>query len=167
MRWWKWRGGWGLAWGIDGEIEHGSWVLFAGERFYGVSQDSNFYTFRLCESWVHKRFTTKQPPKIIEIVSVPPLKFFSDPRQRTGVPREDIIWTFWTTSVQKHKESDMSEKNGKKGILAGSSIGFGAVLAMVMSWTANKAVGWALIHGILGWVYVVYYLIVHRDWTWF
>jgi hypothetical protein len=56
-------------------------------------------------------------------------------------------------------------KNGK--MVAGSSIGFGAVLAMVLSWTANKAVGWAIFHGILGWVYVVYYLITRHDWTWF
>jgi hypothetical protein len=54
----------------------------------------------------------------------------------------------------------------RKGLVAGSSIGFGAVLAIVMSWTANKALLWALIHGLLGWIYVVYYLIAHHDWTW-
>jgi hypothetical protein len=26
-----------------------------------------------------------------------------------------------------------------------------------MSWTANKSILWAIIHGILGWLYVVYY----------
>ncbi len=59
--------------------------------------------------------------------------------------------------------------NGKKkgGLFAGSSIGFGAVLAIVMSWTANKAILWAIIHGILGWIYVVYYLLFHHDWSWF
>jgi len=61
--------------------------------------------------------------------------------------------------------SDMKRKSG--GIFAGSSIGFGAVLAIVMSWTANKAFFWALIHGLLGWIYVVYYLIFKDGWTWF
>ncbi len=57
------------------------------------------------------------------------------------------------------------KSNGK--LVAGSSIGFGAVLAIVMSWTANKAILWAIFHGFLGWIYVIYYLIVHSDWTWF
>jgi hypothetical protein len=61
--------------------------------------------------------------------------------------------------------SDFKRKGG--GIFAGSSIGFGAVLAIVMSWTANKAFFWALIHGLFGWIYVVYYLIFKDGWTWF
>ncbi|MCB1050914.1 MAG: hypothetical protein H6510_02445 [Acidobacteria bacterium] len=47
------------------------------------------------------------------------------------------------------------------------AIGFGSVLAITLSWTANKAIGWAVIHGILGWFYVIYYLIFKSDWTWF
>jgi len=59
-----------------------------------------------------------------------------------------------------------NEKGRRGGTVAKSSIGFGAVLAIVMSWTANKAILWAIFHGILGWVYVVWYLIVHSGWTW-
>ncbi|KAF1691321.1 hypothetical protein CSC64_09470 [Pseudoxanthomonas koreensis] len=45
---------------------------------------------------------------------------------------------------------------------AGSSVvkvgvGFGTALAITISWTANKSLLWVLIHGILGWIYVVYY----------
>ncbi len=61
----------------------------------------------------------------------------------------------------------MAEGKKKGNVVAGSSIGFGAALAMVLSWTANKAIGWAVIHGILGWVYVVYYLFTRHDWKWF
>jgi hypothetical protein len=61
---------------------------------------------------------------------------------------------------------DDNKKRGGK-FAAKSSIGFGAVLAIVMSWTANKAILWAIIHGILGWLYVIYYLIAHNDWSWF
>jgi hypothetical protein len=61
----------------------------------------------------------------------------------------------------------MFGKSKKKGIFAGSSLGFGAVLAVIMSWTANKSFFWVIIHGILGWLYVIYYLLVKSDWTWF
>lgn len=58
--------------------------------------------------------------------------------------------------------------NSRRGsVAAGSSIGFGAVLAIVLSWTANKSILWAIIHGILSWIYVIYYLFTRQDWTWF
>ncbi len=40
-----------------------------------------------------------------------------------------------------------------------NGISFGSVLAIVMSWTLNKSVLWAIFHGILGWIYVIYYII--------
>jgi hypothetical protein len=53
-----------------------------------------------------------------------------------------------------------------RSLAAGSTIGFGSVLAIVLSWTANKAILWAILHGVLGWFYVIYYLLFHKDWTW-
>ncbi|MDF2699932.1 MAG: hypothetical protein K0Q49_1488 [Haloplasmataceae bacterium] len=38
-------------------------------------------------------------------------------------------------------------------------IGFGTVLAIVISYTAWKSIIWAIIHGVLGWIYVIYYVI--------
>lgn len=35
----------------------------------------------------------------------------------------------------------------------------GGVLALLISWSANHSIGWAILHGILGWFYVVYYVI--------
>lgn len=40
-----------------------------------------------------------------------------------------------------------------------SGVGFGSALAMVISYTAYKSVLWAIIHGVLGWFYVVYFLL--------
>jgi hypothetical protein len=37
------------------------------------------------------------------------------------------------------------------------SVGFGSALAMVISYTANHSILWAIIHGIFGWLYVVYF----------
>lgn len=41
-----------------------------------------------------------------------------------------------------------------------SGVGLGTVIAVVISWSRNKSVLWAIIHGILGWLYVIYALIV-------
>jgi len=35
-------------------------------------------------------------------------------------------------------------------------VGFGSALAMAVSFTLNKSIGWAIVHGLLGWFYVVY-----------
>lgn len=37
---------------------------------------------------------------------------------------------------------------------------FGTALAMIVSWSINKSIGWAIWHGILGWIYVIYRWIV-------
>ena len=38
-----------------------------------------------------------------------------------------------------------------------SGISMGAALAICMSWTHWHSVGWAIIHGSLSWIYVIYY----------
>ncbi len=40
-----------------------------------------------------------------------------------------------------------------------SGITFGSALAMVISYTTWKSIGWAIVHGILGWVYVIYFIL--------
>ncbi len=40
-----------------------------------------------------------------------------------------------------------------------SSITFGSALAMVISYTTWKSVGWAIFHGLLSWVYVIYFIL--------
>ena len=39
-------------------------------------------------------------------------------------------------------------------------IGFGSALAICISWSVNHSILWAILHGILSWVYVIYYAIV-------
>ena len=36
---------------------------------------------------------------------------------------------------------------------------FGSALAMVISYTTWKSVGWAIFHGLLSWVYVIYFIL--------
>lgn len=40
-----------------------------------------------------------------------------------------------------------------------SGISFGSALAMVISYTAWHSIGWAIVHGLLSWAYVLYYII--------
>ncbi len=41
-------------------------------------------------------------------------------------------------------------------------IGFGTALAITISWSVNKSIIWAIIHGILSWIYVIYYAVFVR-----
>ena len=42
-----------------------------------------------------------------------------------------------------------------------SGITFGSCLAMVISYSNLHSIFWAIIHGLLSWIYVIYYIIVH------
>ena len=38
-------------------------------------------------------------------------------------------------------------------------VGFGSALAMAISFNINQSLGWAIIHGLLSWFYVIYFAI--------
>ena len=38
-----------------------------------------------------------------------------------------------------------------------TGIGLGSILGVVLSWTRNKSILWAIIHAFFGWFYVIYY----------
>ena len=44
----------------------------------------------------------------------------------------------------------------------GPGIGLGTLIAVLVSWSRNKSILWAIIHGILGWLYVIYALLVPK-----
>ena len=54
----------------------------------------------------------------------------------------------------------MLKMTTEKQIDAGVVIGI--ALAMIISWERNKSILWAVIHGLLGWLYVIYYYFVLR-----
>ena len=45
---------------------------------------------------------------------------------------------------------------------AKAGIGFGVALAIAISWSANKSILWAILHGIFSWFYVIYYAIRYQ-----
>ncbi|HEV2548066.1 MAG TPA: hypothetical protein VGU20_12065 [Stellaceae bacterium] len=38
---------------------------------------------------------------------------------------------------------------------------FGSALAIAVSYSNNHSLVWAIVHGILSWLYVIYFAIVH------
>lgn len=47
-------------------------------------------------------------------------------------------------------------KNQETQTVIKSGISFGSALAIAISYTTNKSIGWAIIHGALSWLYVIY-----------
>lgn len=41
--------------------------------------------------------------------------------------------------------------------IARSGITLGSALAITISWSLNKSILWAIVHGIFSWFYVIYY----------
>jgi hypothetical protein len=56
------------------------------------------------------------------------------------------------------KEERFTASSQAAGV-AKAGIGFGTALAIAISWSVNKSIGWAIVHGLLSWIYVVYYAI--------
>jgi hypothetical protein len=42
-------------------------------------------------------------------------------------------------------------------------VGIGTVIAIVASWSRNKSAFWAIIHAILGWFYVIYFVLTRSS----
>ena len=47
----------------------------------------------------------------------------------------------------------------KKTTTTSTGLSLGAAIAVTISWSIYESVLWAIIHGIFGWLYVIYYLI--------
>lgn len=50
----------------------------------------------------------------------------------------------------------------RSGNAARMGITMGSTLAMVISWSVNKSILWAIVHGFLSWLYVIYYALTNR-----
>ncbi len=53
--------------------------------------------------------------------------------------------------------------NHTTNVTVGSGIGIGTIIAIVASWSRNHSVLWAIVHGMLGWLYVIYYIVTRSD----
>lgn len=44
-----------------------------------------------------------------------------------------------------------------KTTIVNSGLSFGSALAIAISFTTNKSILWAILHGICSWLYVIYF----------
>lgn len=59
----------------------------------------------------------------------------------------------------EHKVQEAEQKSTAKNSSVNVGVTFGSALATVISYVTWKSVGWAMLHGMFGWGYVIYYLI--------
>lgn len=71
-----------------------------------------------------------------------------------GVTVEELIYGVAREPVVREIVHERTVKEGTK-----AGVGFGSALAMVISYVTWHSIGWAILHGIFGWAYVIYYII--------
>lgn len=72
------------------------------------------------------------------------------------VSEEDLI--YGPTDAEKKTITKIKENTTvEKSIDIGATLG--TALAVVLSYVKWKSIGWAILHGVLGWGYVIYYAI--------
>jgi hypothetical protein len=47
--------------------------------------------------------------------------------------------------------------------IAQTGIGLGSVIAVVCSWQRNRSILWAILAGILSWLYVIYFALTRKQ----
>jgi len=76
--------------------------------------------------------------------------------------KDDVDINIKIGNLERAIKSGM--KCQKKDKLSGGCWVFGSALAIVLSYTQNSSIFWAIIHGILSWLYVIYRVIVLMGW---
>lgn len=73
----------------------------------------------------------------------------------------DVLEVSVEEMIYGAKREDCKVKNIiiNHGEHAKNGIGFGTCLAMIISYVKWQSIGWAIFHGLLNWIYVIYYII--------
>ncbi len=53
--------------------------------------------------------------------------------------------------------------DGVQRTVVKNGVGLGSAIAVAISWSRNKSILMAIVHGVLGWFYVIYYAIVRGE----
>ncbi len=78
--------------------------------------------------------------------------------------KTSFILVFLLTSVLVFAQSQTGTNavENSSRVIIKNGIGFGSVLAIVLSWDRNKSILLAILHGIFSWLYVIYYAITRK-----
>jgi hypothetical protein len=52
--------------------------------------------------------------------------------------------------------------NGTTTVVSQTGIGLGSAIAVVCSWQRNRSILWAILAGILSWLYVLYFALTRK-----
>jgi hypothetical protein len=65
--------------------------------------------------------------------------------------------------VAAQTNADVESTNKITNTVTQTGIGLGSVIAVVTSWDRNRSILWAILHGIFGWLYVIYFAVSRKD----
>ncbi|MFP6598323.1 MAG: hypothetical protein VCB26_13630 [Candidatus Hydrogenedentota bacterium] len=54
----------------------------------------------------------------------------------------------------------MGKRHSASTEITRSGITMGSALAMILSYSANQSILWAILHGIFSWLYVIYFAFI-------
>lgn len=83
------------------------------------------------------------------------LGLFHFPRQGS----QYLAYTFFVSGKIKPTTHQYLTIMSHQNDAVKAGISFGSALAMVISWSQNGSVLWAILHGLFSWFYVIYYVV--------
>ncbi len=81
-------------------------------------------------------------------------------KKKNSKKEEKCSW--WTG--KKWKKCCWPKTSSHGPFIVRHGITFGSALALVLSYTKNESIVWAIVHGILSWFYVIYRIIENIGW---
>ena len=79
-------------------------------------------------------------------------------REQEPQNREQYEMLLYKIQELEHKVQEAEQKKITSGTSVNAGVTLGSALAMIISYVQWNSIGWAILHGIFGWVYVIYYL---------
>lgn len=81
-------------------------------------------------------------------------------RQKLNFKIPFWVYLMWFNSSELLAQS---QDNTLKDKAIDGGIGLGSTIAVVASWSRNQSVLLAIVHGLLGWIYVVYFVFTREE----
>jgi len=88
------------------------------------------------------------------------LKIHKDRLRKLRFKIAALVYIFWYNSSDLFAQSQESSLTSKA---IDGGIGLGSIIAVVASWSRNQSILMAIIHGLFGWIYVVYFVFTREE----
>ena len=88
------------------------------------------------------------------------LKLNKDKLQKMSYKVAVLIYIFRYNSAELFAQSQDNTLTDKA---IDGGIGLGSIIAVVASWSRNQSILLAILHGLFGWIYVVYFVFTREE----